>query len=233
MAEENKVVLHGMWASPFAKRVELALRIKGIPFDYVEEDLKNKSSSILNYNPVHKKVPVVLHNGKPISESFVILEYIDEVWNNEGPRLLPQDPYTRAQVRFWADFVQKQLFEGLFSAIKTEGEAQERAVDEVREKLKVFEEQGLRSLLEEGSRFVNGDEMGFLDIVTFTVIGIYKIQEEFLGIKFLDEEKTPILFSWLTRLNEHPIAKETAPPKDKLVGLLQFVRHNALRSPAV
>lgn len=109
MAEENRVMLHGMWASPFVKRVELALKIKAIPFEYVEEDLNNKTPDLLKFNPIYKKVPVLIHNGKPICESFVILEYIDQVWNKTDPALLPQDPYKRAQIRFWADFIHKQV----------------------------------------------------------------------------------------------------------------------------
>lgn len=102
MAEENKVILHGTWGSLFVKRVELALKIKGIAYEYVEEDLSNKSPHLLKYNPVLKKVPVLVHNGKPVSESLVILEYIDETWKT-GPRILPEDPYERAIVRFWAN----------------------------------------------------------------------------------------------------------------------------------
>ena len=78
MAAENKVTLHGFCASPFVKRVELALKFKGIPFEYVEEDLANIISFLISYNPVYKKVAVLVHNGKPLPESLVILEYINE-----------------------------------------------------------------------------------------------------------------------------------------------------------
>ncbi|MBA0644351.1 hypothetical protein Goklo_028526 [Gossypium klotzschianum] len=70
MGEEVK--LHGMWASPFSRRVELALKLKAIPYQYIEEDLSNKTPSLLRYNPVHKKVPVLVHNDKPVAESMLL-----------------------------------------------------------------------------------------------------------------------------------------------------------------
>ncbi|GLT76263.1 hypothetical protein SLA2020_479330 [Shorea laevis] len=67
MAEELK--LFKKWSSPYGLRIVWALKLKGIQFDPVDEDLSNKSSLPLQYNPVHKKIPVLVHNGKPISRS--------------------------------------------------------------------------------------------------------------------------------------------------------------------
>ncbi|KAJ6927698.1 Glutathione S-transferase U9 [Populus alba x Populus x berolinensis] len=94
MEEEQKVKLYGMWAGTYVKRVEVALRAEGIAYEHIEEDLSNKSQALLQYNPVHNKVPVLVHNGRPITESSIILEYIDEPWK-QAPRVLPDDPYLK------------------------------------------------------------------------------------------------------------------------------------------
>ncbi|PHT72064.1 putative glutathione S-transferase [Capsicum annuum] len=99
----EKVKLLGYWASPFALRVHWALKPKGIEYDYQEEHLPNKNPLLLQYNPIHKKILVLIHNGKPIAESLFILEYIEETWKHNP--ILPEDPYERAKVRFWIKFV--------------------------------------------------------------------------------------------------------------------------------
>lgn len=227
MAEENKVKLHGMWITTYSKRVELALRVKGIPYEYKEEDLSNKSPLLLQYNPVYKKVPVLVHNGKPMAESYIILEYIDETWQN-GPRLLPQDPYQRAQIRFWASFIQQQLFGAFYKLISSNGEEQEKAVEEVSEKMNMLE-RGMKELLPEGVPEVDADNFGVLDILVSATFGSYKAHEEVFGLKVLDPEKYPLMFSWVQKLNEIPLVKEVLPPHDKLVALLQFMKQKGLK----
>ena len=105
--EKEELKFFGMKASPFSCRVEIALKLKGIEFKFFEEDLQNKSDELLKYNPIHKKIPVLVHNEKPLAESLVIVEYIDETW--KGFPILPTDPYQRAQARFWSKFIDDKV----------------------------------------------------------------------------------------------------------------------------
>ncbi|KAK4568226.1 hypothetical protein RGQ29_003851 [Quercus rubra] len=228
MAEENKVRLHGMWVSPFVRLVKLALEIKGIEYEYVEEDLKNKSLVLLNYNPIHKKVPVLVVNGKPLVESLIILEYIDETWKN-GTRFLPEDPYKRAQIRFWCSFIHKQVFETMMLVLKSDGEAQAKAAKEVSERFSTLEEE-IKNIFPEGIQVIDQKNVGLLDLVIVSTFGYYKAQEEYLGLKLIDREKTPLLFSWLSALLELPVVKESLLPHEKVVGFLKLMREMALKS---
>ncbi|GFY90577.1 glutathione S-transferase tau 3 [Actinidia rufa] len=107
MSNVQEVKLLGAWPSAFVQRIKWALNLKGIEYEYLEQDLFNKGTLLIQCNPVHKKVPVLIHNDRPIAESLIILEYLDETWKNRP--LLPQDPYQRAMARFWAKFVDDKV----------------------------------------------------------------------------------------------------------------------------
>ncbi|KAH9609444.1 hypothetical protein KSS87_021343 [Heliosperma pusillum] len=55
----EQVKLFGVWGCPFSTRVEMALKLKGIEYDFVIEDMRNKSEELLKYNLITKKIPIL------------------------------------------------------------------------------------------------------------------------------------------------------------------------------
>ncbi|KFK41899.1 hypothetical protein AALP_AA2G186700 [Arabis alpina] len=227
--KKSKVILHGMWASSYAKRVEIALKLKGIPYEYVEEDLQNKTESLTQLNPVHKKIPVLVHDGKPVAESLVILEYIDETWQN-SPRLLPEDPYERAQVRFWASYINQQVFEVMGRVVSQEGEALAKTAEEAQERFKVLEDGLKKHFPNKMTR--EDDDVGLLEIIITATFGNHKVYHEVIGVKIIDPVNTPALYNWIECLRELPVMKEVEIPRDRLVNSLQCYRQKLLQQAA-
>lgn len=114
MENEEDIKVLGTWASPFVIRVKIALNMKGIVYESLEEveGLHYKSELLLKSNPIYKKVPVLIHGGKPLCESLIILHYIDEAFTIDGASsLFPSCPYDSALARFWAFYLDDKVFE--------------------------------------------------------------------------------------------------------------------------
>ncbi|XP_009767206.1 putative glutathione S-transferase [Nicotiana tabacum] len=203
-----QVKLLGLWYSPFSHRVEWALKLKGVKYELVEEDLQNKSPLLLESNPVHKKIPVLIHNGKPISESLVILEYIDETF--EGPSILPKDPYDRSLARFWAKFLDDKVTV-IVNTFLRKGEEQEKAKEEVCEMLKVLDNE-----LKDKKFFV-GDKFGFADIAANFVAFWLGVFEEASGVVLVTSEKFPNFSKWRDEYTNCSQVKESLPLRDELL----------------
>ncbi|WOG90879.1 hypothetical protein DCAR_0310125 [Daucus carota subsp. sativus] len=206
----NEVKLLRSWSSPFALRIVWALKLKGVEFETIFEDLANKSSLLLQYNPVHKKIPVLVHNGKPVCESLVILEYIDETWNAAHP-LLPKDPFGRAEARFWAKFSDDKLMPLIKKATIGQGEDKEEARVQTAENLKYVEE------LLKGKKFFGGETIGYLDLAFGWMAYLINVLEEVSGATLIKKEEFPLLSKWMENFYELPEFKESWPDRDRLI----------------
>ncbi|CAK9161162.1 unnamed protein product [Ilex paraguariensis] len=223
MAEEVK--LFRTWSSPFPLRIVWALKLKGIEYETILEDLQNKSSLLLQYNPVHKKVPVLLHNGKPILESLVILEYIEETWKQHP--LLPEDPFEKATARFWARFNDEELLPSIWNASTKQGKEQEEAIVQVEENLKYVEEEL------KGNVFFGGETIGYLDLAFGWLANLVSVLEEVTGLSLTASGKFPLLSAWMQNFSDAPVIKECWPPRDKLIIRYQAMieKYTAVAAP--
>lgn len=204
---EGELVLLDTNFSMFGMRVRVALAEKELKYEYREETglLTHKSQLLLQMNPIHKKVPVLIHNGKPICESLVIVQYIDEVWHDKNP-LMPSHPYDRARARFWADYIDKKVYGPGRAIWTTKGEEQEAAKKEFIEILKTLE-----GVLGEKPYF-GGEDFGFLDVALVTFSSWFHTYETFGNFKI--ETECPKLIAWVDRcMQRESVSKSLADPK--------------------
>ncbi|CAD5191593.1 unnamed protein product, partial [Musa acuminata subsp. malaccensis] len=211
-----EVKLIGAWPSPFVLRARIALNLKGVEYEFLQEKFEEKSELLLRSNPVYKKIPVLLHHGKPICESMIIVEYVDEAWPAAGRAILPADPYERALHRFWASYVDDKWFPSMFGIAKAETEeAKAESAEQAWAGLKLLEEAFEK--LSKGKAFFGGDTIGYVDIALGSYLGWAKVIERMTGLKLFDEEKTPLLAVWAGRFCAHEAVKEVMPETEKLM----------------
>lgn len=96
----DNLVLYNASQSTCSQRVRFTLHEKGLTFSEVKLDLFSGDQlrpEYLKLNP-NGVVPTLVHDGTPIIESAVIMEYLDEVFRGPTP-LVPAHALDRARMR--------------------------------------------------------------------------------------------------------------------------------------
>ncbi|MED6156980.1 hypothetical protein PIB30_019280 [Stylosanthes scabra] len=214
--------LHGFWYSPFTMRVVWTLKLKGISYENIEEDRYNKSPQLLEYNPVHKKTPVLVHGGKPICESMVIVEYIDELWP-QNP-LLPHDSYERAQARFWVAYAEQMVPVIPALIFSTNAEEKGKALEKLWEHLKVLEDH----CLADKRKFFGGDKLNIVDIAFGSLVTLFITIGDVKQEEILVAEKFPLLHVWFDNFKNAPVIKENFPDREKMLATIKAIMEKDL-----
>ena len=97
--------------STAAQKVRLSLAEKGLKWksriiDPSLDAREQHDPEYLRLNP-RGVVPTLIHDGKAIRESQVIVEYLEDVFST--PSLRPADPFQRAQMRIWTKLIDEHL----------------------------------------------------------------------------------------------------------------------------
>lgn len=107
LPHEQEFELYHYQESLCSQMVRIALAEKGlewkshvIALEEVSLHGDNLSSEYLAINP-KGQVPTLVHNGKPVYDSYEIIRYLDACAPESGSRLVPDDPVVEQQMNGW------------------------------------------------------------------------------------------------------------------------------------
>lgn len=205
--------------SPFSQRVNIALLEKGVKFETIPVDFTNKPQLLLETNPIWEKVPVLIQDDKKVvAESPIILEYLEDLFPEKAP-LMPKDPHAKAQVRFWADYIHKELAAFIeYSKLPTYTPAKlagrEASVNFIRTL------DSTMTTYSKNGPFFTGDKFGFLDVALAPFAGVLPLVQAGDGLVIPGPEETPRFFHWLKAVRSHPSVKASLPSIQEYVSFL-------------
>jgi glutathione S-transferase len=96
------MILIGQYDSPFVRRVAIALRLYGLPFEHRPWSTFGDADKLAPYNPLRRVPTLVLDGGEALIESTAILDYLDELVGAEKAVIADKGPERRQALRICA-----------------------------------------------------------------------------------------------------------------------------------
>lgn len=174
-SDPHPLILYGGWFCPFVQRSWITLHEKRIPHQYFEINPYHKDPDFLDLNPrglvPTLAVPIDAKGSKqkPLYESQVICEYLDEVFDDvdkNGPELLPrskEDAYLRAKCRIWIDHISTRIIPGFYRFLQ-HTEEKPYSLDEARHEFLGHVKTFTKELDPQGPFFL-GERFSMVDVM--------------------------------------------------------------------
>ncbi|KAL1620207.1 hypothetical protein SLS56_009753 [Neofusicoccum ribis] len=112
--------LYAGWFCPFVQRIWVVLEEKRIPYQYIEVNPYHKPASLLALNP-RGLVPTLEHAGRPLYESTVVADFLDDAYPDHGRAIHPRDPYEKARQRIWMEYVTSRVIPAFHRFLQFQG----------------------------------------------------------------------------------------------------------------
>jgi glutathione S-transferase len=194
---------------PYVERSRIVLLEKGVPHELAFIDLADKPAWFLAISPMGR-VPVLLVDDRPIFESMIINELLEEL--HPRPPLFPADPLARAEARAWIVFANDVLFPGSAAAMTAlaggyAGDALARPLGVVRDALAKLEPQVARA----GGPHFLGEAFTLVDAAYAPFFRRWREAEGWGGAEARLLAGFPAVSAWADALLRRPSVVQAAP----------------------
>ncbi|MGO9452880.1 MAG: glutathione S-transferase family protein [Candidatus Binataceae bacterium] len=187
--------------SPYARKVRMALDIKGIAYEPIERCYSlDRKKDLFAASPRAEVPALVLDDGRTIADSTIICEYLDDAFPE--PPLRPADPYERSRMRQIEELCDRafdSVSNGYWLAQARQAAPEAEAMTEA---ARTEFAQLLRTLDRElGEREFLCGALSIADLAAICYVPSARV----MGI---DIAETPRLKAWTARMREIPAVKD-------------------------
>jgi glutathione S-transferase len=222
----NKIS-HPPSSCPFVQRAWSVLEEKKIPYQYIEVNPYDKPTSLLTLNP-RGLVPTLEYDAKPLYESTVICEFLEDAYPDHGPRLLPSDPYERARTRIWTDFCTSRIIPAWHRFLQFQPASDEAGLKAVRDEFLGRLKEFAAEMHPEGPFFL-GAEPSLIDFVVAPWVQRLWVFDHFKGGIGIpaeseggdDEAVWGRLRKWKAAVEQRPSIRNTTSEREKYLSIYQ------------
>lgn len=188
--------------SPFCRKVRLSLAEKKIEVELVEERYWEADPDFLRRNPAGK-VPVIRLDGKMMSESAAICEYLEET--RPTPSLMPSDADGRYEVRrivswfddkFHSEVTSKLLYERVNKKVTGQGYPDSKNVKAGAKAIKYHLD--YMTWLLDHRRWLAGDQMSLADFAAAAHLSSLDY------ISDVDWNRSAVVKDWYAKIKSRP-----------------------------
>lgn len=184
---------------PYVQRAMIVLNEKNISFDIEYIDLSAPPPWFYDISPL-EKVPVLLVNEKPLFESMVICDYIDEI---TPETLYPSDAFEKAQNRSWLEFG-NGILDTTFKFLRENDPKKFKQLKETLiDHFEILEEEF------KNGEFFNGADFAMIDAVYAPIFRYHQRIENYKDYEIFED--APNVKAWGDRLLERPSVVSSVP----------------------
>jgi glutathione S-transferase len=163
------------------------------------------------------------YDNKPLYESTVICEFLEDAYPSATPKLLPSDPYDKARVRIWIDFVTSRIIPSFHRFLQYQPKsASDSGLEKVRADFHHQLAQFTQEMDPDGPFFL-GSEVSLIDLVIAPWAVRTWVFDHFKGGLNLPEgEKWVQRWNiWLSAVEKRESVVSTTSEKDKYLPIYQ------------